>query len=194
MLQLENTILSRDIFDKQFVCDLNKCKGYCCVEGDTGAPLELDECSILNNIIEQVKPYMSDKGIRAISEHGVYIFNEIANENQTPLIGKAECAYVYFKDKIAFCAIEKAYVEGKVDFRKPISCHLYPIRITKYNKYDAINYHKWSVCKDACVKGKAEKVILYDFLKEPLIRKYGEAWYKMLIEVGTELGWIEKKV
>ncbi len=181
MIQIEDTLISDDIFEKKFVCDLNACKGECCIQGDAGAPLEFDELDILEEIIEEVKPYMRKEGLEAIEKTGVFEI-DTDGEYVTPLIHGKECAFVTFDEKnIAKCAIEEAYLDKKISWKKPISCHLYPIRITKYSEFEALNYHLWQVCSDACVLGEKLKVPVYQFLKEPLIRKYGEDWYAQLV-------------
>lgn len=179
MIAIENTIVSEHLLEKKFVCDLNACKGECCVAGDSGAPLEEEELKILDKIYEKVKPYIPTDGIKAIEKQGTYVLDD-ENEYTTTLVKGKHCAYVYFENKIAKCAIEKAFNEGKINFKKPISCHLYPVRITKYKDYDAVNYHKWEICKPACECGSKLNVPVFAFLKEPLIRKYGENWYKQL--------------
>ncbi len=184
MIAIENTLVSEDILEKKFVCDLLSCKGACCVEGASGAPLEQDEIKILEEIFEEVKPYMDKDGIKAIEKQGFYVIDE-DGDFTTPLIKGAQCAFVYFDEKkIAKCAIEKANKEGKVSFQKPISCHLYPIRITKTKTYEALNYHKWKLCAPACKNGDALGVRVYEFLKAPLIRKYGEQWYEKIEQAG----------
>jgi hypothetical protein len=181
MVAIDKTLISEDVFDKKFVCDLNACKGACCVAGDSGAPLDKDELEVLDSVLEQVKPYMTKKGLKAVEKHGTYVVDSDGDYTTTLVSEKAECAFVYFDDKkIAKCAIEQAYYDGKITWKKPISCHLYPIRITKHKSYDAVNYSKWDVCKPACECGKKLDVPVYKFLKEPLIRKYGKAWYKQL--------------
>ncbi len=181
MILIEKTVISDDIKDKLFVCDLEKCKGACCVEGDLGAPLEDDELPILEDIYEKVKPYLSEEGKQAIEQQGKYILDE-ENEYSTPTIDGKECAYAIYDEKgILKCGIELAYRDGKISFQKPISCHLYPIRITRYDDYDAINYNQWHICSDACVLGESLNVPVYKFLKEPLIRKYGKIWYDELV-------------
>ncbi|HMP99155.1 MAG TPA: DUF3109 family protein [Cyclobacteriaceae bacterium] len=183
MIKIDNVILSDDIKEQFFVCDLEKCKGACCVEGEWGAPLEADELPILDEILEDVKPYLTKAGLKAIAKHGPYILDG-DNEYSTTTIGGKECAFAYYDDRgILKCGIEKAHQEGKVDFKKPISCHLYPIRITKYDNYDAVNYHRWHICSPACTLGEALKVPLYVFLKDSLIRKYGRTWYNKLVKV-----------
>jgi hypothetical protein len=181
MLMIENTLVSEEIFEEQFVCNLNSCKGQCCISGDSGAPLEKHETKLLDEIYPKIKPYLSAESIEEIEKQGTWI---IDNEGDfvTPLINKEErCVYVVFdKNQIAKCAIEQAFEAGAVPFKKPISCHLYPIRITKTSEYDLLNYNRWSICADACKLGKELKVPVFRFLKEPLIRKYGQEYYQML--------------
>lgn len=186
MIAIDNTLISEDLFDKKFVCDLNACKGACCVAGDSGAPLDKDELPQLEAVLEQVKPYMVKKGVKAIEKHGAYVIDSDGDYTTTLVSDKAECAFVYFDDKkIAKCAIEKAYEEGKIKWKKPISCHLYPIRISQHKGYEAVNYNKWDVCAPACVCGKKLDVPVYKFLKDPLIRKYGKEWFKQLEKSAT---------
>ncbi len=181
MIAIDNTLISEDVVEKKFVCDLNACKGACCVAGDSGAPLEKDELKIIDSILEKVKPFMVKKGIKAIEKNGAYVIDGDGDYTTTLVSPGAECAFVYFdENKIAKCAIEKAYLEKIIDWKKPISCHLYPIRITKHKSYDAVNYDKWSVCAPACACGEKLDVPVYKFLKEPLIRKYGKEWFKQL--------------
>lgn len=181
MIKVGDVLVSEDIRTKEFVCNLEKCKGACCVEGDYGAPLEEDELEILKKIYPRIKPYLTKEGIKAIEEQGAYVLDP-DGEYSTPTIGGKECAYARYDDKgILKCGIEDAYKDGKVEFRKPISCHLYPIRITKKKDFEAVNYHKWSICSPACAFGKELKVPLYKFLKDSLIRKYGQAWYNELV-------------
>lgn len=179
MIAINNTIVSEDLLEKKFVCDLNKCKGECCVAGDAGAPLEEDELEILEKIYEKVKPYIPADGIQAIDEQGLYVIDG-DNDLTTPLVDGKHCAFVLFEEGIAKCSIEKAYNEKQIDFKKPVSCHLYPVRISKFKNYDAVNYDKWDVCRPACKCGKDLGISVYQFLREPLIRKYGEDWYKEL--------------
>jgi len=180
MIEVGNVILSDDIKDEYFVCDLAKCKGSCCVEGDLGAPLLEDELDILREIYPQVAPYLTDKGKKAIEKQGKYILDE-DNEYSTPTIRGKECAYAIYSDAgILKCGIELAYLEGKIAYQKPISCHLYPLRIRRYERFDAVNYDRWKICKDACANGLNLEVPLYKFLKQPLERKYGVDWYKEL--------------
>lgn len=180
MFQLGKTIVSEDIIEKDFVCNLSACKGACCVDGDAGAPLSEDETKILENIYPKVKPFLRDKGINAIEKQGKYITNSFG-EFETPLIHGADCAYVFFDEKqTALCAIEEAYNQGEITWKKPISCHLYPIRVKDYSEFSAVNYHKWEICDDACSLGKELQVPVYKFVKQALIRKFGEDWYAEL--------------
>ncbi len=180
MILIDNTCISDDVADHFFVCNLEKCKGACCVEGDLGAPLEEEELAILAEKYEQIKPYLSPEGIRAIEEQGKYI-KDWEGDYSTTTIDDKECAYAYYDErKTLKCGIEQAYLDGKIDWKKPLSCHLYPIRITKYEHYHALNYDRWHICNDACELGDKLGVPVYKFLKEPLIRAYGQAWYQEL--------------
>ena len=179
MIIIEKPLISEDVCDAYFSCDLKHCKGKCCIEGDYGAPLEEEEISIIENEIENIKPFMTPEGIAVIDNNGVFEF-DIEGVYVTPLITNKQCAFVYHNNDIALCAIEKAFIEKKINFQKPISCHLYPIRILKQPEYDAINYHQWNVCKEAREIGKEKGIPLYKYLKEPLIRKYGADWYEIL--------------
>ncbi|MCC6691109.1 MAG: DUF3109 family protein [Bacteroidia bacterium] len=179
MIAINNTLISEDIFDKKFVCDLNACKGECCVAGESGAPLEKEEVEELEKILPAVKPYMTKEGIAAVEKQGVYVIDE-DRDLTTPLVNGAQCAFVYIENKIAFCAIEKAYRQGKVKFKKPISCHLYPIRVTQQKGIEKLHYQRWSVCAPACTCGEKLNIPVYKFLKTPLVRKYGNQWYKQL--------------
>ena len=186
MIQIDDKLISEDLFSEEFVCNLAKCKGICCVEGDAGAPLDEDETHILDEIYPKIKPYLRPEGIQAIEEQGTYTL-DFEGDLVTPLVNNAECAYVIFGEKgYTKCAIEKAYEDGVIDWQKPISCHLYPIRITEYSNFSAINYHEWDICSDACTLGKELGVKVYQFLKKPLIRKYGEEFYQTLSEAAEE--------
>jgi hypothetical protein len=179
MFQLGKTIVSEEIVEKDFVCNLSACKGACCIDGEAGAPLEEEELKILMDIYPKVKPFLRPEGIKAIKEQGLFITHD--GEFETPLIDGKDCAYVTFDDKnIAQCGIEEAYNQGEITFKKPISCHLYPIRVQDYSEFAAVNYHKWEICDDACTLGKELQVPVYKFVKQALIRKFGEDWYKEL--------------
>ncbi|HTL81665.1 MAG TPA: DUF3109 family protein [Bacteroidia bacterium] len=182
MIEIGKTLISDDVVEKQFVCDLNACKGACCVLGDSGAPLEEEETKILDEIYDKVKPYMTEQGIKAVEKQGKWIVDS-DGDRVTPLVGgNKECAYTVFENGIALCGIEKAWKDGKVKWQKPISCHLYPVRISTYKKFEAVNYEKWKICKPACDCGEKLQVPVYKFVKTALIRKYGGEWYKQLEE------------
>ena len=185
MIQLGKTILSEDIIEKEFVCNLSACKGACCVDGDAGAPLEEDELKILMDIYPKVKPFLRKEGIKAIEEQG--LFTTTDGEHETTLIDGKDCAYVFFdENEIALCGIEEAYNQGAISWKKPISCHLYPVRVQQYSEFAAVNYHKWHICGDACTLGKELQVPVYKFVKQALIRKFGEDWYAELEVVARE--------
>jgi hypothetical protein len=185
VIAIEKTLISEDILERKFVCDLNACKGQCCVDGDSGAPLEEEEVAILAQLYDKIKPYIPAEGIKAIEKQGTSVIDS-DGDFTTTLVEGSHCAYVYFEEGIAKCAIEKANMEGKIDFKKPISCHLYPIRISKTTYYESLNYHRWDICKPACKCGSKLNVPIYKFLKAPLIRKYGENWYNEL-EIAASL-------
>jgi len=187
MIELENKLISKEIFTKQFVCDLSACKGACCIKGDAGAPLEKKELTSIKKNLEGIKPFMRPEGIKAIEKNGIS-YADIDGEQVTTLVNKKECAFVFFdENNITKCAIEKAYFENKSTFLKPISCHLYPIRINKLKYYDALTYNVWDICEPACACGEDLKVPVFRFLKEPLIRKYGVDFFKQLEIVGKEM-------
>ncbi len=186
MFQLGKTIVSEDIIEKEFMCNLNACKGACCIDGDAGAPLEKEELKSLEEIFPKVKSFLRKDGLKAIESKGLYTTNEFG-EHETPLINGEDCAYVIFdENNVAMCAIEEAFNQGEINFKKPVSCHLYPVRIQEYNEFSAINYHKWEICDDACALGKELKVPVYKFVKQALVRKYGEAWYSELEEIAEK--------
>lgn len=185
MFQIGKTIVSDDVLEKEFVCNLTACKGQCCIDGDAGAPLDKEETAILEEIYPVIKSYLRPEGIASIEENGTWVVGE-DGDYETPLINNKECAYVIFDGATALCGIEQAYNEGLVKWKKPISCHLYPIRIKEYSQFSAVNYNRWHICDDACVLGKELEVPVYRFLKEPLIRKYGEGWYAELELVAEE--------
>ncbi|WP_374541338.1 DUF3109 family protein [Flavobacterium sp.] len=186
MFQLNKTIISEEILEKEFVCNLSACKGACCVDGDAGAPLTQEETQILVDIYPKVKPFLRQEGIQAIEEQGAFVIGT-DGEYETTLIEGKDCAYVIFDGQTALCGIEQAYNEGIVDWKKPVSCHLYPIRVKEYSDFAAVNYHKWHICSDACALGKELQVPVYKFVKEALIRKFGEQWYQELEKVAEEM-------
>lgn len=174
-----NTLISEDVFVSRFVCDLEHCKGACCIEGDRGAPLDKEDIEAIEKNIEAIKPFMTRKGLELLKFEG---FFEGMHEDDmaTTCLPTGECVFAYREKGILGCAIEKAYKAGKIDYYKPISCHLYPIRLGKIGGMDSINYHQWNICKAACALGKKLNVPVFEFLKEPLIRKYGQAWFDEL--------------
>jgi hypothetical protein len=180
MLEIGKALVSLDLVEEHFLCDLFKCKGACCVEGDSGAPLTEDEARKLEEILPLVEPYMTPEGKAVVGHQGTSVVDS-DGDTVTPLVNNRECAFT-FKDErgIVKCAVEKAFLDGKTDFRKPVSCHLFPIRITEYKRFDAVNYQELKICKPGRECGRGQKLPLYQFLKEPLIRKYGEKWYEQL--------------
>ncbi len=186
MIEIDGKLLSLDLFTKDFVCNLSACKGACCVEGNAGAPVEKEEAAILEEIYPKVAPYLNEKGRAAIEAQGTSVQGH--GELETPLVDGAECAYVVFEENgTAHCGIEKAYLDGAVSWKKPISCHLYPIRVAKYSSFEALNYDRWSICSDACALGAELQVPVFRFLKEPLIRKYGPEFYSELEKVAEDI-------
>lgn len=180
MLQIDDTIISLDVLETQFICDLTKCKGQCCVDGDAGAPLEKEENDQINEILPIIWDDLSPKAQELINKQGIS-YKDYDGELVTSIINGKDCVFTYFEeDGICKCVLDNAYREGRISFPKPISCHLYPIRLQKYRDFTAVNYHEWSICKPALTCGQKEEVELYKFLKDPLIRKFGEKWYEDL--------------
>ncbi|MBC8172382.1 MAG: DUF3109 family protein [Chitinophagales bacterium] len=179
MIIIQEIMISDEILDNYFVCNLNACKGACCVEGDEGAYVEESEKKMLKKIYPKVKEYLTKEGIKAIEKQGYYITN---NEGvlKTPLMNGGPCAYTYYDGGVALCGIEKAFRDGKIKWQKPVSCHLYPIRISKVGNYEALNYERWNICKPACKNGKELGVPIFKFVKTALIRKYGQDFYDAL--------------
>ncbi|MDR2927393.1 MAG: DUF3109 family protein [Cytophagaceae bacterium] len=182
MVQIEDKVISLDIFTQRFTCDLLHCAGYCCVEGESGAPLEDDETVILENILPTIRPFLSESALKVIDKEGTWAV-DFDGDKVTPLNNGRECVYAFYDGSICKCAIEKAYNKRLISFIKPLSCHLYPIRISKYKEFEALNYHAWHVCAPARELGKTTGIPLFRFLKEPIIRKYGEAFFKEMEEV-----------
>lgn len=186
MFQLGKTIVSEEILERDFVCNLSACKGNCCIDGDAGAPLSAEETKIMQEIYPKVKPYLRPEGIAAIEAQGTWVKGEDGDFETTLIEGK-DCAYVIFDGATALCGIEQAYNEGIVSWKKPVSCHLYPIRVKDFSEFTAVNYDKWDICNDACTLGKELQVPVYKFVKEALVRKFGEDWYLELEKVALDL-------
>ena len=185
MLQIDDTLISFDLFDQYFTCALDVCRGICCVEGDEGAPLEKEEIEIIEKLLPTFWDKLSENAKEVIKNQGVSYIDRFG-EPVTSLVNNADCVFAcYDENNICECAIEKTYREGKISFPKPISCHLYPIRLQKINTTTALNYHKWEVCKCARTLGSKNQMPVYQFLKEPLIRRFGKEWYEKL-EIAAE--------
>ncbi len=179
MLQIENYIFSLDLLEKKFICDLPMCLGNCCRYGDSGAPLSDEEVIKLERILDDISPYLRASGKEAIAEKGTSV-KDFEGEMVTPLIGSEECAYTVLEGNIFMCGIEKAWAGGKTDFRKPLSCHLFPVRMKTFSGITAVNYSELSICMAARERGRKEGVYVYKFLKDPLIRALGERIYEEL--------------
>lgn len=193
MLVIDDIIVSESVINEYFCCDLSKCKGACCIEGDAGAPLEESEIGTMEDLSDVATPYAQEAGQKVIKDQGVFDF-DMEGDFVTPLVNHKECAFVYFEEGIAKCAIEKAFrageTIGKSDddaFNKPISCYLYPIRELALADATALNYHKWEICADARENGKALNIRVFEFLKEPLIRRFGSDWYNKLVKAVEKL-------
>lgn len=187
MIQIQHTLLSDEIFEEQFICDLCKCKGECCVEGESGAPITKEEFQDIESILPKIWNDLSPKAQEVINKQGI-AYTDYDGELVTSLVNGNECVFTYFDaDGVCKCAIDNAYREGRISVRKPVSCHLYPIRLTEYNNFTAVNYHRWSICKPAVKLGRKEGVPLYRFLRESLIRKFGEEWYHEVCEAAELL-------
>ena len=185
MIQIEDTIISLDVIEETFLCSLDACKGICCVEGDAGAPVEREELPLLNEVLPVVWDDLSVQAQAVIDKQGV-AYIDTDGEYVTSIVDGKDCVFTYYdSDGTCMCAIEKAYKNGLTDFYKPISCHLYPIRVAKYKEFTAVNYHRWNVCKAATIFGKEKNVKIYQFLKEPLVRKFGEEWYEQLCSIAN---------
>jgi hypothetical protein len=186
MLRIDDTIFSFDILEKKFKCNLPLCHGNCCLYGDSGAPLSADEAIILEEIWPAVKPFLRPEGIAAVEEIGRST-RDFENDRVTPLIGNKECAYTIIRDNIFMCGIEQAWFDGKIKFRKPLSCHLFPARIKYFSDFRAVNYEELSICSQARKTGNEKGVYVYEFLKEPLIRAFGKEMYNDLCVAASEL-------
>jgi hypothetical protein len=187
MIQIDDKVVSLDILEKYFTCDLSKCLGICCVHGDSGAPLDLEETELIEKHIDKIKPYLTPEGRSVIEQCGVATI-DFDNELVTPLVkDREECVYSFFeKDGTCLCGIEKAYRNGDIPFNKPVSCHLYPIRVKKFGDVTALNYDQWHICCPARDLGKKEKIPVFMFLKEPIIRKFGKKFFDTLADISEE--------
>ncbi len=179
MLQIDDTIVSLALIEKKFSCDLAACKGSCCRYGDTGAPLTAQEAAALERILPALLPWLRPEGIRSIEQQGTSV-TDIEGELVTPLISNAECAYTIMEDDVYKCGIETAFNAGAVDFRKPLSCHLFPVRVKQYSNFRAVNYEEWPICRPGIACGVKQNTELFLFLREPLLRAFGEEWYDQL--------------
>jgi hypothetical protein len=188
MVEIDGKIVSLDLFKKNFICNLSKCMGACCVHGDSGAPLEQEEQKLLEQYIDKIQPYLTPEGLSVIEQCGVAIV-DFDDELVTPLVrDKEECAYSYFSNSgTCLCGIEKAYRNGDIPFNKPISCHLYPVRTKTFANITVLNYDQWHICAPARDLGNREKIPVFMFLKEPIIRKFGEEFYDTLVEVAKQI-------
>ncbi|MFH0759880.1 MAG: DUF3109 family protein [Bacteroidota bacterium] len=179
MFEIGRTLISLEVLRRRFCCDLQACKGSCCVYGDAGAPLTIEEAGNLDDYIDDLRPYLSEDAILSLLEQGLYV-HDIEDELVTPLIRGGECAYTVFENGTSYCAIERAYKAGNVPFNKPVSCHLYPIRIKSYDQFDAVNFDEWDICAPAISEGDRQGLPVYLFAKDALIRKYGQEWFDQL--------------
>lgn len=187
MIQIDKTLVSEDLIDQAFVCDLSRCKGACCVQGAYGAPLEEAETQKLEELHPLIEPFLNEAGKTAIKEQGTFVKGE-DGDWETPLVNGEECAYTVFDESgTAQCGIEKAHQAGAIGWLKPISCHLYPVRVTQYSSFAAVNYHRWDICDPACSLGEELQMPIYRFVKKALVRKFGEAWYEELEQAANLL-------
>lgn len=181
MIIIQDVLVSEDVMTAHFRCALESCRGACCWEGDFGAPIEPGEAETLAAIYKDVRPFLRMEGIQAIEQQGFSVkYNGLAVPG-TPLTPDGACAFLTFDESgIAKCGIEKAWEAGKTGFQKPISCHLYPIRVTKNEQvnFEALNYDVWDICSAACNAGKKEKIRVFEFVKAAIVRKYGEEFYE----------------
>ena len=176
----DNTLVSLDVLEKEFCCDLDTCRGSCCIEGDAGAPLTVEEEEKIQSILPVLLPDMTKEAKAVVEAQGI-AYNDPSNERVTSIVNNKDCIFARTDHNgWCYCLIEKAYNAGKIDFKKPISCHLYPIRLTKVGEYTGLEYHRWDICHCARILGKKKHIPLYQFLKEPLIRRFGQAWYEEL--------------
>lgn len=180
MIKVGDCLISEDVIDKSFACNVQACKGVCCIEGDAGAPIEPDEIDTIQQNIGYIKKEMDDDGLKTLSSKGFSENDPFDQMLVTTCKPNKECVFVVRKDGILNCAVELANQKNNFNFQKPISCHLYPIRVDKYNEFYALNYHRWSICADACIKGVTDNTKVYQFAQKALERKFGKEWYESL--------------
>lgn len=187
MIAIDDKLIGDEVVEAHFVCDLQKCKGGCCVDGDTGAPITQEEADKIEDIYPQIKHLLLEPAIALIEEEGTHAFDDEFGL-VTPTLNGGICAYGFYDEAgVVKCAIEQEYLKGTIDFKKPISCHLFPIRVSEYDQFEALNYEpRETLCKPACKLGKSLKVPVYQFLKEPLVRKYGQEFYDALDATAKE--------
>lgn len=187
MIEIKDTVVTLDLFREQFCCDLGACKGACCIEGDAGAPVKLEEVAQLDEAAEIVWDELSPKAQEVIKAQGV-VYTDQDGDIVTSIVDNKDCVFTCYDDKgCCYCAIDKAFREGRCKFQKPISCHLYPIRLSRMGSYTAVNYHRWDVCKAATLLGNKLNLPVYKFLKEPLIKAFGQEWWDECDVVAGEL-------
>lgn len=187
MIQIDDVVVSLDVLREKFLCDLSACKGECCIEGDAGAPVEPDEVEKLEAALPAIWDDLSPEARAVIDRQGV-VYTDCEGDLVTSIVNDKDCVFTCYDDRgCCCCALEKAFRAGRTRFYKPVSCHLYPVRVSRYSSYKAVNYHRWDICKAAVLLGSKENVPVYKFLREPLIRKFGEAWYRELELAAEEL-------
>lgn len=192
MLQIQNALVSLDLAEEFFCCDLDQCLGACCIEGDAGAPVTPEEIMKLEEVLPDIKADLMPRAVEAIEEEGVAYTDE-EGDLVTTIIDGRNCAFsCYAEGGKCLCAIDKAYREGRVGWRKPISCYLYPLRLTEYPTFTAVNYHRWKICRPAVANGKRLGIRLYQAMKEPLIARFGPEWYAELCEACE--AWLEQQL
>ena len=187
IIEIDDILVSSDIFTEEFCCDLDACKGTCCVEGDAGAPVTLDEIGGIEDALDTVWDDMSASAQAVVDKQGV-AYTDRDGDLVTSIVGGKDCVFTCYEGDCCLCALERAYRSGKTGFCKPISCALYPIREKRLgNGMIALNYNRWDVCRDAVKKGRELHLPVYKFLKEPLIRRFGAEFYDKLCEAGKQI-------
>ena len=182
MLIVGSSIVSDEIIDECFCCNIDCCKGICCVEGDYGAPITKQEKKIMQDLLPKVLPYLPIKNVEIIKKKGAFTKDD-EGELVTQIVDNKDCVFAFkSKENYTYCVFQKLYLEKKINFIKPVSCHLYPIRIDEFDKVNTLNYHRWNICKSAIEEGKRKNIYIYQSCKEALIRRFGEKWYEELLE------------